>query len=237
MVIDKNCVRRQLVFTVKDRCRVCYTCLRECPVKAIKIINGQAEVIHERCIGCGNCIKVCSQDAKVYLKGIDEAFVLLGGGKKIIACIDAARLAPSACNSQPWKFIVVDDKEKHSKMADFVHDKILGMNKFAEKAGAFIVVVEEKAVLSAKIAEKIKSQNYAQMDLGMATQNLCLMAAEQGLGTCILGWFEEKNIKKLLHIPAGRRVRLVISVGYPETDKIRSKIRKNIDDILSFNDY
>ena len=157
--------------------------------------------------------------------------------EKIANCIDAARLAPSACNSQPWKFIVVDEAEKHSKMADFVHDKILGMNKFAEKAGAFIVVIEEKAVLSAKIAEKIKSQNYAQMDLGMAVENLCLMAAEQGLGTCILGWFEEKNIKKLLNIPSSRRVRLVISIGTPETDKIRTKIRKNTADILSYNNY
>ncbi|MFW5705880.1 MAG: 4Fe-4S binding protein, partial [Bacteroidota bacterium] len=60
--------RKQLVFTVKDRCRVCYTCVRECPVKAIKIINGQAEVINERCIGCGNCTIVCSQGAKVFLK-------------------------------------------------------------------------------------------------------------------------------------------------------------------------
>lgn len=58
--------RKQLVFTVKDLCRVCYTCVRECPVKAIKIINGQAEVINERCIGCGNCFMVCSQGAKCF---------------------------------------------------------------------------------------------------------------------------------------------------------------------------
>ncbi len=82
--------RQQLVFTVKDRCRVCYTCLRECPAKAIKIINGQAEVIHERCIGCGNCVKVCSQDAKVYLKTVDEALRLLESDHKVAAC-----LAPS----------------------------------------------------------------------------------------------------------------------------------------------
>lgn len=59
--------RDKLVFTVKDKCRVCFTCVRECPVKAIKIINGQAEVLSERCIGCGNCVSVCSQKAKVVL--------------------------------------------------------------------------------------------------------------------------------------------------------------------------
>lgn len=85
-----NSKYKQLVFTVKDRCRVCYTCVRECPVKAIKIINGQAEVISERCIGCGNCVRVCSQEAKVYLKLTDEVTGLLKSGKPVAAC-----LAPS----------------------------------------------------------------------------------------------------------------------------------------------
>ncbi len=135
MVIDKNCVRRQLVFTVKDRCRVCYTCLRECPVKAIKIINGQAEVIHERCIGCGNCIKVCSQDAKVYLKGIDEAFVLLGGGKKIIACI-----APSF----PAEFAEFED---HKILVGMIRE--LGFDYVTEVAfGADLVAKEYRDLLS-----------------------------------------------------------------------------------------
>jgi iron only hydrogenase large subunit-like protein/nitrogen-specific signal transduction histidine kinase len=79
--------RTQLVFTIKDRCRVCYTCLRECPVKAIKIINGQAEVINDRCIGCGNCVKVCSQGAKVSLRSVDEVYALLNSGNKVAACI------------------------------------------------------------------------------------------------------------------------------------------------------
>ncbi|MCX6243826.1 MAG: ATP-binding protein [Bacteroidetes bacterium] len=79
--------RTQLVFTLKDRCRVCYTCLRECPVKAIKIINGQAEVINDRCIGCGNCVKVCSQGAKVSLRSVDEVCSLLKSGHKVAACI------------------------------------------------------------------------------------------------------------------------------------------------------
>jgi iron only hydrogenase large subunit-like protein/nitrogen-specific signal transduction histidine kinase len=79
--------RKQLVFTIKDRCRVCYTCLRECPVKAIKIINGQAEVINDRCIGCGNCVKVCSQGAKVSLRSVDEVYKLLNSGTKVAACV------------------------------------------------------------------------------------------------------------------------------------------------------
>ena len=80
-------IRNQLVFTVPDKCRVCYTCVRECPVKAIKIINGQALVISERCIGCGNCVRVCSQGAKVYLDSKTEVFSLLESKEKVIACI------------------------------------------------------------------------------------------------------------------------------------------------------
>ncbi len=79
--------RRQLVYTVKDRCRVCFTCVRECPVKAIRINNGQAEVMNERCIACGNCVKVCSQGAKIYLDTTGEAEELLRTPGSVAACI------------------------------------------------------------------------------------------------------------------------------------------------------
>ena len=89
-----------MVFTVKDRCRVCYTCVRECPVKAIRIFNGQAEVIHERCIACGNCVKVCSQEAKVFLDTTQEVREMLNNDNKVIACV-----APSF----PAEFVDIPD--------------------------------------------------------------------------------------------------------------------------------
>ncbi len=85
-----NLINNELVYTVKDRCRVCYTCVRECPVKAIKIINGQAEVISARCIGCGNCSKVCSQKAKVFIDTTAPVYEYLNNGQKTVAL-----LAPS----------------------------------------------------------------------------------------------------------------------------------------------
>ncbi len=79
-----------LVYTIKELCRTCYTCVRECPAKAIRIVGGQAEVIDERCIACGNCTKVCSQGAKVFLNTSDRVLSLLGSGSKV-----AAMIAPS----------------------------------------------------------------------------------------------------------------------------------------------
>lgn len=78
---------RKIVYTVKDRCRVCYTCVRECPVKAIRIFNGQAEVIPERCIACGNCIKVCSQDAKVFIDSREQLKIMLKGERPVYAIV------------------------------------------------------------------------------------------------------------------------------------------------------
>lgn len=78
-----------LVRTIKERCRVCYTCVRECPAKAIRIVDGQAEVITERCIGCGNCVRVCGQQAKQVYDSIAEVEMLLSGGDA------AAIVAPS----------------------------------------------------------------------------------------------------------------------------------------------
>jgi len=82
-----------LVYTIKGRCRVCYTCVRECPVKAIKIIDGQADVITERCIACGNCVKVCSQSAKTYINNIDDVLSLLSSDNKVIALVAPSYVA------------------------------------------------------------------------------------------------------------------------------------------------
>lgn len=94
---------KKLVFTIKERCRVCYTCVRECPAKAIRIAGGQAEVITSRCIACGNCIKVCSQNAKVFFKEIDQVKHLIASYPKVIAL-----LAPSF----PAEFNDFDDHKK-----------------------------------------------------------------------------------------------------------------------------
>lgn len=152
--------------------------------------------------------------------------------EKLIKCIEAARLAPSACNSQPWHFIAVNNKEVVPKVAKCLQDKI--MNKFTDECTAFIVVVEEAGNLTSRAGALMKSQDYRSIDLGIAAEHICLAATEENLGTCILGWFKEKELKELLGINKLKRIRLVIAMGYPESNNIRKKVRKNIDEILTF---
>ena len=147
-------------------------------------------------------------------------------------CIEAARLAPSACNSQPWSFTVANNGDLTPKVAKCLQD--LGMNKFTDKCPAFVVVTEENATLSAKLGGKVKNQEFAPIDIGIAAAHLCLAATELGLSTCIMGWFNESKLKELLDIPKNKRIRLVIGLGYAATEKLRIKNRKKIEDIVKF---
>lgn len=93
-----------VIRTVKDRCKVCYTCVRECPARAIKIINGQAEIIDERCISCGNCTIVCKQDAKQFYNSIEDVLELIKYNKEVVACI--APSFPAEFNDIPYKQLI-----------------------------------------------------------------------------------------------------------------------------------
>jgi nitroreductase len=152
-------------------------------------------------------------------------------------CLEAARLAPSACNAQPWKFVVVDDPDLKNALAEATQDRLIPLNHFTKQAPVHIVVVREKANLTSGIGQVLKDKEYPLIDIGIAVEHLCLQAVEEGLGTCILGWFKEKKVKKLLGIPPGKRVELIITIGYPATDQIREKKRKPLEDISSFNQY
>lgn len=151
----------------------------------------------------------------------------------VMKCIEAARLAPSACNSQPWKFVAVDDPELVKKMGEYAAG--LGMNKFARECPVIVAVVLEKMNLTAGIGSVIKDKEYSLLDVGIAVEHFCLQATELGLGTCIMGWFDEKKVKTLLGI-GSRRVPLLISLGYPD-GPTRKKSRKELDKMSSWNKY
>ena len=157
--------------------------------------------------------------------------------EKIEKCLQAARLAPSACNAQPWRFVVIDSPDMKDDVAKATFSQLVPMNKFTLTVPAFIVVVSEKPNLTSQIGGMIKNNQFHLIDIGIAVEHICLAAAEQGLGTCILGWFDEKSVKKLLNIPRQKRVELMISIGYPASDEIRPKTRKDLTQIVSFNHY
>lgn len=150
--------------------------------------------------------------------------------EKLQACLEAARIAPSACNSQPWGYTLVTKPELLPQVAKALQD--LGMNKFTDQVPAFFVVTEEKANLTATVGSRVKSQEFASIDIGLSVSYLTLAATAQGLSTCIIGWFDEKKLKELLDIPAAKRIRLVIAVGYGAVEKPRPKKRKEMQEIL-----
>ena len=143
--------------------------------------------------------------------------------EKLAAILDATRLSPSACNGQPYHFTVCkgDLAKEVAK-----NTQGMGMNKFASQAPVLIVISEMPYVKSAAMGAKVKNNDYRSIDIGITTAYLTAEAAAQGLGTCILGWFDDDKIRKLCGIEYP--VRLVITVGYPKDDTIRPKKRKDM---------
>ncbi len=152
-------------------------------------------------------------------------------------CVEAARLTPSACNAQPWKFVVVDNPELVKKVASCTYGPIARFNKFTDDAAAFAVIVIEPGTLASIAGAVYSNLDYAYMDLGMAVEHFCLQAAELELGTCILGWFKPKEIKRLLNIPMRKKVGLLIAIGYEKEPRIRAKSRKATEQMSSYNKY
>lgn len=154
--------------------------------------------------------------------------------EKLERILEAARLAPSACNAQPWKFVVVTDPELSVKVGKAAAG--LGMNKFAKDAPVHILIVEESMNVTSFLGAKIKDKYFPLIDIGIAASHIVLAAESEGLGSCILGWFDEKDIKKLTGIPANKRLLLDIVVGYPLKEK-RKKLRKPKEKVISYNNY
>lgn len=147
--------------------------------------------------------------------------------EKLEAILEAARLAPSACNGQPYHIAVCRGEAAKQVAAACTG---LGMNKFAAQAPILLVISEEPYVKSAAMGSKLKGNDYRSMDIGIAVAYLTAEAATQGLGSCILGWFEDEKIRNLCGI--SHPVRLVVPIGYG-LDAQREKKRKDIKELVS----
>ena len=158
--------------------------------------------------------------------------------EKLHRCLEAARLAPSASNSQPWRFVVVDDPDLVQKVAKETIGPLSTFNAFVPQAPVIVAIVLEKMKAVSQIGAYLKDREYPLIDMGIAAEHFCLQAAEEGLGTCMLGWFNEKPIKELLNIPKNKRIGLLITVGYaPEDYPVREKKRKKMEEFVGYNRY
>ncbi len=143
--------------------------------------------------------------------------------------LDAGRLAPSACNSQPYHFTVCTG-EAAKEAAGAVQG--MGMNKFADNASVFIVISENAYNATAAVGSRVKKNDYRSIDIGIAAAYLTAEATAQGIGSCILGWFDDNKLRSICHLD--QPVRLVIALGYAaEGDSLRTKKRKDLKDLVS----
>lgn len=148
--------------------------------------------------------------------------------EKLERILEAARLSPSACNGQPYRLTVCTGDAAQAVAGETTG---MGMNRFAMKAPVMIVVSEEVYVKTAAFGARIKKNDYRSIDIGIVSAFITLAAQEEGLGSCILGWFDDKKIRKLIGVDAP--VRLVITLGYPaDGDKLREKKRKAMKELV-----
>lgn len=149
--------------------------------------------------------------------------------EKLDRVLESARLAPSACNGQPYH-ITVCKGEAAKKVAKATQG--MGMNKFASDAPIMLVISEMPYVKSAAFGARIKKNDYRSIDIGIVSAYITAEATAQGLGTCILGWFDDEQIREICDIEGA--VRLVITLGYAKSDdRLREKKRKDIDELVN----
>jgi len=150
--------------------------------------------------------------------------------KDIISIIEAARLSPSACNSQTWRFIFVTHREIIRKICHEAMRPVIP-NKWLEQAPLVIVGCSQLDVIANRVGARVTGIEYYQIDLGIAMEHMVLKATELGLGTCWIGWFDETHLKGILGIPKKIKVSALLAVGYPKETPGKKRKRKPTEKI------
>lgn len=146
--------------------------------------------------------------------------------------IEAARLAPSACNRQPWHFAVVTDEVMRMQLINKAFLPGIPM-RWAENAGAIIALGMKRTTLTHQIATKISGVDYPLIDMGIAGEHLVLQAEELGLGTCWIGWINPKIARRVIGWPRPVEVVSLITVGWPDGER-QTRPRRCIDEITTW---
>ncbi len=147
-------------------------------------------------------------------------------------CLEAVRHAPTACNTQSWRFIVVEGALKE----ELVRESLGGIvvpNRFAAGAPVIVVIASDMDFIAHRVGGTVKGIEYHLIDAGIAGEHFVLQAAELGLGTCWIGWFDQKAVKRVLSMPSGWTVCAMLTLGYP-AESPGDKKRKTLREISEF---
>ena len=155
--------------------------------------------------------------------------------EKIRACLEAARLAPSAHNAQPWRFIVVDEPGLKDRLTAAAFSGIYSGSKFAARAPVLIVLLAKREFVAHHLGGRLQNISYHFIDMGIAGEHIVLQAEEFGLATCWMGWFNYRRVRKVLKIPRKFKVVAMMAVGYAEKRPTRESPRKTFEEVVSFN--
>ncbi len=151
-------------------------------------------------------------------------------------CVEAARIAPSAENVQPWRFLIVDNKETLKLLKEKAFSGIYRATRWANSAPVIIVILARPDLFANKIGSTIQGINYYLIDIGIATEHLVLQATELNLGTCWIGWFNVKGVRKALKIPKKYKIVGLLTLGYFEyNENLSRKRRKALNEIMFYN--
>lgn len=156
--------------------------------------------------------------------------------EKIDACLDAARLAPSACNSQPWHYIVIDDPQVKEKFCAEVFGGAYHISKWAAKAPVLVAVVSDKGSVISRLGGFLRRTEFYLVDQGISGEHFVLRAWDLGLGTCWIGWLDAPKAAKFFNLPSGKKIEHLIALGYPaETPDARPRVA--LGKMSSYNKY
>lgn len=155
--------------------------------------------------------------------------------EKVRACLEAARIAPSAHNDQPWRFIVVDDPALKDRLTDAAFSGLYAGSKFAARAPVILALLARPGKAIARVGSRIQGVPFYLLDMGIAGEHVVLQAEELGLASCWMGWFNYRRARKVLAVPRAFKLVALMPLGYPASRPQREPPRRAFEDIVAFN--
>jgi nitroreductase len=156
--------------------------------------------------------------------------------EKINACLEAARLAPSACNSQPWHYIVIDAPQVKTSFCKEVFEGIYAISKWAEKAPVLVAVVSDRGNFISRIGNFFRRTEFFLIDQGISGEHFVLRAHDLGLGTCWIGWLNSDKAAQFFNLPKGKKIEHLFAIGYP-AEEPSPRPRAKLEEIVSYNKF